>query len=278
MSFNDTPDSPIDAGATILNQGLGEPGFQRAGPLITSDRIRDEYLWGIPLTAPLTGQVLTDPIIKQIIRKAIGDFEISVRIPVSPVLITDKFDYERADDIQFGTRQMTRWPLLQVQKLEALFPGLRDEAGNAYEFPTSWVTPQSDTGLIRIVPNSSSLDNGNVSQENLIRGRALSMFNTKTWPNVWRITYTAGFDFDKVPDIVNDCIGTMAAMRILSMISPVLAPIQSQGIGIDGLSQSTGGPGTQWFAERLQELTAERDRLIGQLKSHYGNSIVLSVW
>lgn len=273
---NDPKDNPVDANATILNQGEGELGFQRSGPIISAEDLRDEYFFGIPLTAPLTGQELSDKVLDKVIRKAVGDFETSVRVPVSPVRAVDKFDYDRGTDLQFSTRQLSRWPLLKVEKLVAVFPGQSEAAG--YDYPTGWVTPQSDSGLIRVVPTNDTILDNDGNPYATLGSRALYMGRINAYPNVWRITYTAGFDFDKIPDIVNDLIGTYAAIRILSMVGPAIFPINSFSSGIDGMSQSTGNGGPQWLSERVQELTADRDRLVMQLKNHYGTNITFTVF
>lgn len=269
-------DSPVPGNAKEFNQGTGEPGLIRAEPLLDIKRFKEEYLFGIPLTSKLTGEKVTNNALKSFIRKGIGDFEVSVRIPVSPVRATDKFDFERADDLQFGTRRLSRWPLLQIEGLQAVLPGRTEE--QTVDYPTSWVNPDGESGMIRITPTSSSLTNADQQFIASTGFRSLAMGNMKAWPNLWRITYTAGFDFDKVPPIVNDLIGVMSAIKFLSILGPVLFPVQSISIGLDGLSQSTGNAGPQFLAQRLQELTAERDRMVPMLKAYYGTDIILSVW
>ena len=277
-------DNPVISGAaTPLNMGLGEPGFDRYGPIIDAQRVKDEYLFGIPLKAALTGQELTDDIIKQIIRKAIGDFETTVRVAVNPVRITDQMDFIRADDGQFGTKKVTRYPVLKVENLKALWPGRNDilsQFGSSQEidYPTSWVSLLGDQGLIRVIPNSGTLVNADVNFLASSAYRSVVLGGLKSWPNMWRITYIAGMNPDQVPDIVNDCIGTMAAIRLLGQLGPAIFPLASHGIGIDGLSQSVATAGPQWLAGRLQELIAERDRAVDALKGYYGTDISFGAW
>lgn len=269
-------DSPVKGGAKELNQGSGEPGFIRSEPLLDVKRFKEEYLFGIPLVSALTQEKVSNNTLKSFIRKGISDFETSVRIPVNPVRSTDWFDFERADDLQFGTRRLNRWPLLQVENLYAVLPGRSEDQGTDY--PTDWVCPDGDTGLIRITPISSSLTNADAQFISSTGFKALAMGTMKSWPKLWRITYTAGFDHDKVPAIVNDLIGIMSAIKFLSQMGPVLFPVNSISIGIDGMSQSTGNAGPQFLAQRMQELQAERERLIPQLKSYFGTDIIMTVW
>lgn len=278
---NDNP--VIQGAATPMFLGTMEPGFkeERVGPILTVERFRNEYLWGIPKKAILTGEELTDDILKQFILKGIGDLEMAVRIAVNPVKIEDRFDFERADDLMFSTRRMTRWPILSVEKLRALWPGRNETLpGQSQEidYPTSWVTLQGDMGLVRIIPNSGTVVNADVSFLASSAYRTAVLGGLKTWPNMWRITYIAGLNFDQIPSTVNDCIGVMAALKLLSMLGPVLFPFNSQSVGIDGMSQSMATPGPMWLQQRMAELAQERDRLVQLLKNYYGTDLYFSVW
>lgn len=294
--FTTGNDNPVTQGrgdSHGTTEGQGEPGFTRFGPLIDIERLKQEYLFGIPLESALTGDKITDETLKNFIKKGVSEFETSVRIPVNPVRIVDRFDFERADDLRFGTRRLTRWPVIKVEALKALWPGRNealaalDKDGNPVggatdtqeiEYPTSWVTLLGDTGLIRIVPNSGSLVNADVNFLASSAFRSVVLGGLKNWPNMWRVIYQAGYERDKVPEVVNDLVGVFAAIKFLSMMGPAIFPVAGQSIGVDGLSQSVSTAGPQWLAGRIKELTAERDRLIDQLKGHYATDINLMPW
>jgi hypothetical protein len=279
-------DNPVISGAaTPLDMGVGDPGFTRTEPLITIERIKDEYLFGIPLVASLTGQELPERVIRQAILKAVGDVETSIHIPVQPVRVTDRFDFERADDIQFGLRQLTKFPVLKIENLKALWPGRNDiMAGidnnqtQEVDYPTSWVTLQGDRGIFRVVPNTGSIVNADASFIASSAYRSIILGGLKSWPNMWRVTYIAGFESEQVPVIVNDLIGVMAAIRLLAMLGPAIFPVNAQAVGIDGMSQSTSTAGPQWLANRVGELNIEKDRLTTSLKAYYGTDVYFSAW
>jgi hypothetical protein len=269
-------DKPIIIDPATKSQGIGEPGFTRSGPILDVDSFKSEYLFGIPLTSPLTGETLSNDTLKKFIRKGIAEFEDAVRIPVTPTMLSEKFDYERADDIQFGTRRLRRWPLIKVTKLEALWPGRVEGQGVAY--PTSWIEADGDTGLIRIVPRSASDVEADVNFVNAYGYQGLVLGNIKSWPALWKIEYVAGFDPDHVPDAVNDLIGIYAAIKLLSQLGPGIFPVNSFSVGIDGMSQGTSTAGPQWLAARLQDLQAQAEKMTAQLKSYYGTDINLMAW
>lgn len=276
-------DNPINANPNgALQQGTGEPGFERTAPLITPDELVEDYLFGIPLVSALTGEQMTEESIKRAISKAVGDAETSVRIPIQPVRTVDQFDYERADDsMGFGTKRLTRFPLLQVEALQACFPGRNPSDPNSYvNYPTQWVVPSGEHGLIRIVPVSGIPTGapGDVNLLPVIGYQGVLASNMKSWPNMWKITYTAGFNYDAIPIIVNDLIGTCAALRILSRLGPVVFPANAVAVGFDGMTQSTSTMGPQFLSQRMQELELERQRLTEAISNHYGSTFHMSVW
>lgn len=273
---NNPKDTIVIGEITDLLQGEGDPGFSRSGPLLDAGTFRTDYLFGVPMKAALTGDIITVEMLKRFIERAVSDFETSVRIPVRPVRITEKFDYERADDLAFGTRQLKRWPVLQIEKLEALWPGRVPGQGAVY--PTDWVELEGDNGLIRIVPRSASSSPTNVNFVSSGGYAGTPIGNFKNWPGLWHLQYTAGFKQDHIPHAVNHLIGIMAAIGLLSQLGPAIFPYSSQSIGIDGMSQGTSSGGPQWLALRMQELIAERERLILSLRSHYGTDIQLAAF
>jgi hypothetical protein len=272
---NDPNDSPVVIDTLRIDMGEGEPGFTRSGPLLDVQRFRDEYLFGVPMKSPLTGQEISEATLKQFIRKGIADFETSVRIPVSPVRLEDRVDYERADDIQFGTKRLRKWPLLKVEKFQALYPGRAE--GQEVNFPTQWVEAD-EIGMLRIIPRSGTDVQLNINFVSTSGYQGISVGPFKNWPNMWHITYIAGFANDKVPDAVNDLIGILAAIKFLSQMGPAVFPMNSYSIGIDGLSQGTGNAGPQWLAGRIADLQAQAEKLTAQLRAHFGTDVILNAW
>jgi hypothetical protein len=274
--MSDPKDRPVIIDAATLDQGIGEPGQARSGPLLDIERFKQEYLFGVPMVSPLTGQEITDETLKQFLRKGVAEFETSVRIPVSPVHLLEKIDYERADDQMFGTKRLRRWPLISVLSLKAQWPGR--VSGQEVPYPTSWIEADGDTGLIRIVPRSGSDVQADVNFISSLGYAGMTLGNVKSWPAMWHIEYTAGFPHDQVPDAVNDLIGVYAAIKFLSQMGPAIFPVNSYSIGIDGMSQGTSNSGPQWLAARLQDLAQQAETMKAQLRAHYGTDIFLQAW
>jgi hypothetical protein len=273
----DPKDNPTNAGQTTLNQGEGEVSFSRVGPLLSPERFKKKFLFGVPMKAALTGEEIDMEDLKDFLYDAISEVEMQCRIPVSPVTIVDKFDFEVSNDRMFSERQLTRHPVIKVTKLAALWPGRQE--GQEYLFPTSWVSVQADSGLVQIVPNSADVQtNADAHFVTSMPYRAMVLGHATQWPNMWRIEYQAGFEHDKIPHAVNSLIGTIAALQLLSQMGPAIFPMNSVSIGLDGLSQGSGSPGPQWLAGRIQDLTQERDRLVQMIRAHYGTDMTMAVF
>jgi hypothetical protein len=93
-------------GATKLT-GAGAAGFSRVDPWMTPDRLKNEFLFGIPLVSLLTGQTLTDIAIKNIIRRAAADVELKCKIDIFPVQRVHREDFDR-------TKYLQGWNQLQL--------------------------------------------------------------------------------------------------------------------------------------------------------------------
>lgn len=275
--MSDPTDKPVIPKHLEENQGDGEPGQTRHGPLLSTEELRDEYLFGVPMKAPLTGQVISDETLKRFIRKAVAEVEQAVRIPVTPVKVVDeKHDFERADDLQFSTRKLMRFPVIQIDAVKALWPGRND--GQEIAFPTQWAELSPETGIVRLIPKTGTTVDSDVNFVFSSGYSGLAFMGMKSWPGMWRFSYTAGFPHDKIPDSINDLIGVIAALKLLSQMGPAIFPLGSYSTGIDGMSQSSSSAGPQWLAGRIKELSEERERMIMQLKQYYGTDITMSVW
>ena len=286
--------NPVKSDTGTMNLGQLEPGFSRVGPLMTSVELKNRFFPGIPLISSLTGEHIPDETLKYYIETAVSDIETSLRVPISPVRIKDSFSFERADDLAFSTRQLTRWPVLKIEKLASLLPGrmdgssipnsdpdndpFNDNSSQELTYPTDWVELQGDSGLIQITPKSGSLVNADISFLASMQARGILLGGIRSWPKFWRVTYIAGFEQDKIPHVVNHLIGTLAALQLLSVLGPILFPAQSFSVSMDGMGQSTATMGPAFLAQRIQELTAERDRLTLQLKSYFATDLSFSIF
>lgn len=94
-------------GSTILS-GEGVAGFDRVEGWLTPDRLRNEFLFGIPLTSTTTKQTMSDDLLKVIIRRAAAHFEVKTKVTVTPQQKFDRIEFDR-------TKYLQGWNQLQLK-------------------------------------------------------------------------------------------------------------------------------------------------------------------
>lgn len=281
---------PLDFEALPGDQTNVGSGFTRVEGWITIDRLKQEYLFGIPLASPVTGQVLTDNTLKNIIAKAAARIELQCNIDVFPVVRVVRQPFDRVkmtqgfNQLKTGVRAIRE--LLEVsirsgnsthtiQNVEYQTDPLNREGTVLYNFPLEWIDPSLlRKGIIHFVPLQSSA-NGLIPG-GLIGGTAAPLFQVLTQltniPGYFFIRYSSGWPENMIPSIVNDLIGIYAAMEVLSLLGPS-NKWNSQSLGIDGSSQGISGPGNQIYSVRMQELTAKADSLVDLIRARFSNKL-----
>jgi hypothetical protein len=150
---------------------------------------------------------------------------------------------------------------------------------NIYQVPADWIeTANFSKNLINVVPllaafGSSSISGSPVGANGQNVGAAFLAIwtaygNAGHVPAYWQIEYTAGMSNKEgqVPIPVNDLIGVITAINVLSIIAPTNL-YNSQSLSQDGISQSSSGPGNNIYARRIDELQAKKDELVAKLKA-----------
>lgn len=246
-----------------------EPGFRRFTTVPTVQDVKDNQLFGVPLVSPLTKEKLKDSTIQSMIYKAISEIEHEIKIFISPVTIKrERINYSWNDFYYaFGWLQLAHRPILEVQKLEVSIPSAFD-AENLVEWPTQWLKTYREHGTVQLVPLTGS---GSILITQVSTGVSfpVRLFNADNFPQFWAVTYRVGFEDGELPFAIAQLIEVMAAMKVLSMLSPVIFPYNSYSLNMDGLGQSVSTPGPQWFQARLQQLDQQKQELMDSIRSFY---------
>lgn len=271
---------------TNSRKGLGSPypenateaARQQVEPLITPDLLKSRHLFGVPLVSaqkdPLTGkqQVMTDDMLADIIEGAVAQAELELKIDIFPVKRQEKQPFDINLYNSFGYFQLAHRPATSVDKLSVTPSNQLD----VYVVPNDWVEgAYLHRGQINIVPLTVAFVQGTYIPQQSSGGAAfLQILGNKAWiPAWWQVEYTSGFPDGMVPRVVNDYIGTLAAMEVLSQLALTYARANSHSLGIDGLSQSVSTPGPQIFKVRLEELEEKRKRIEKKIKAIFGYKI-----
>jgi hypothetical protein len=247
-----------------------QPGVSRFNPIPTATDIRQHKLFGIPLKSSLTNEEIQDSTIDYYIKSAISEIEHMLDMSITPVRYTEKHDYRRFNFVwNYAYLKLDHPNILNVEKFELSFSN-NDDTSGFVQFPLEHVHVMPQEGVVQLVPAfGTSLSGFLLSAFSGTQFHALRATGLNDFPGGVRVTYTCGFDFDKVPAVICELIETIAAIKVLSILGPILFPQTSISIGIDGTSQSTGGFGPKHLNDRLDQLEKERERQLDAVKGYY---------
>lgn len=167
-------------------------------------------------------------------QNAVRKLETICDITVLPTTFTDEeHDYHVKDYVQWGFLRLFRVPVIKVMKLKGQFP-----ATGAVDFPTSMIQIRADCGQLNLVATRGSLAQVTVGQG----GDYLQLLNggISQLPNMWLVSYEAGFDMNNIPRMIVEAIAKLACIDILTILSDVVRPLglSSESTSMDGASQS----------------------------------------
>ena len=252
MARSKTPEqSPWPARYT--NQ---EGDVNRYTSLPTPTVLKTTALFGIPLRSALTGEEVTDDALQHYINVAIGEIESEFDLYINPVEFYDRYDYD-AEMFRhsFAFLQLKHPNVLDVDQVDLSFSNEPDT--EIVEFPMEFVYVNHQEGNLQLVPAyGTSFSGFLLSAFSGAQYHALkaTLQNGGKFPGGIWVKYRCGFKEDEVPAAVAGLIESLAAYKLLSMLGPVLFPLNSVGISIDGVSQSTGSMGPQFLATRMGDL------------------------
>lgn len=254
-------------------------GLERLEPIIGVDDLKTRFLFGIPLVSqisdPITKKkaILQDSQVNDIIDSAIQKIEHDLYIDIYAVERKERYPFDGPEFLQFGYIKAEHCPIYALSSMTITAPNNAD----IYQVPLDWISPAYFLkGQINVVPwlaNSQTISGFTPTGADS-GAFFLSVLGTNMqMPAYWQIVYTSGFPDAMVPRVINDLIGATAAIDILSMLGATFARVNSQSIGLDGISESLSGPGPNLFATRIQDLQLQRERYIGKVKGMFGKKL-----
>jgi DNA-binding transcriptional regulator YbjK len=266
------------------------------------EQLKNRFMFGIPLVAPITKQKLTDDMIQDAITRATNQVEKDLKLEVFSTVKRSRlpFDYALYQsaiwcEVPFG-------PIQSVIRLcicsadyqytdDPSDPNLANNAESQYpsgqtlfQIPPNWIdlshAAQKKVFVNPISPLAVSTISTGVAA-NQLGYYALSLIGassqTGMLPAFWTVEYLAGLSTSggQLPVVVNEVIGAKAAILLLGMLYP-LYRTTSQSLSIDGLGQSVGNQFAQFLKQRLEDLTAQYNDVIKSIKTMYGQKIFAS--
>lgn len=214
--------------------------YNRKGePIITVDKLKSTYLFGVIIRNRETNENFGEEAYQQYINNAISMLEHYLDISISPVKNFEEFrDYRLNDYADYGYLQLNNYPVKCIRKIDLVyFRDGNNEPISVQQIPNSWLRLQAHDGIVRMIPNGAFPGNLQISQTGAFFPELL---RAQLVPHSWRITYDYGFDPGCVPTLLNQAIGTIAAIQSLIVGGHLIlgAGIAATSISLDGLAQS----------------------------------------
>lgn len=273
--YNTTGSKPSLGDLSLM--GAVDSSWSRLQPLITPGQLRSRHLKGLTLISgqrDLKGklQEFTDDDLQGIIIEAVGLAETELGMDIFPTQHVEKMPFDANEFRALGYFVVKHRPVSSIEDL-TVTPA---NGVDIYRVPIDWIeSAYLAMGQFNIIPiNIATVGGGFVPASASQTGGGaffLSILGQRPWiPAFWQVKYTTGWNDGRLPIMLNQLIGTVAAMEVLSMLATTYARVTSHSTGIDALSQSVSGPGPQIFMQRMQELAAKRTFLVNKIKTNYG--------
>lgn len=261
--YIDTDDDTLsDASDSVAGSGLAIQS------VLTVPQLKQRYLFGVDLTDD-AGNPLPDEVFQFYILSAIAWLEHELDINVLPTTYERELaDYYRGDYQQFTIVQLENYPVLSIEEFAVEYPS----GQNVIVFPDEWLRLDRHHGLLRVVPTAGTLSEILIGQG----GSFLpAIYNGMDHlPDLFAISYTAGFEDGELPFNLLDLIGKVASFGPFNIFGDLIAGagIATVSLSIDGLSQSIGTTSSatnSGYGARLIQYQKEVKDWIPKLRRYY---------
>ena len=279
----------------VAEDGLGfEGAMNRFRAFPTPNDVFKMALLGLPKTLTLTNEVLVPDDCAVFLENAITEIEMSMNMDITPVDRFSSHDYiDGMFESNFSGLRLPRWPAYQIRYMMMKFPHTQtipkiigddnpQQTGpqnpnsyQTYTIPPGWVSLRNNT--VNVVAAFGTVT---VSTDQSAIASAGGIFNYITGfgrgayqPAMIEVAYSSGFVNDRMPNSVHDLIVTLATIRFLENIFPVLIPYQNVSASIDGVSQSATINIHQLLIQRIGFLQAQFKKKASAIYGNFGKNM-----
>jgi hypothetical protein len=233
---------------------------------------KDQFLWGIPLCNPVTGQKISDDMFKQKLLSSQHFVEEYLGVKLFKQIILENKDFVRDEYLQWGFIKTS----FQINEPLELTGNLNNQ--EQIKWPKEWLSTKQSSDNMRF-PQLYIMPNGENNSVTTFLGTTTNQFfntqHARIIPNYWKIKYCTGFD--KIPADLIETIGKIATVSILPVIEMSIGGVgggmfglASQSLSLDGLSQSVSkSNGGNIFQSRLKQYGDELLKDLARLRSIY---------
>jgi hypothetical protein len=205
--------------------------------IMTVAEVKQNFLFGIPLTSPLTGATMSDGAIRYMIDAATDWLERELNISIRQRYWNqERHDYVSTDYLNYGLMRLNHVPILKVTEYLVIYP----DTGQTTQLPLDWVQMDMEglNGVTQLVPGVGSAQSYIIGMGN---NMLPMIFKTADYlPDLFKISYYSGFPNNKTPQNITQVIGKKVQIDVLTQISNMLLGygVVNQSIAIDGASQN----------------------------------------
>jgi hypothetical protein len=248
--------------------------MQRVEPLLTPELLVSRFLKAQEkdIKAKYTPEELKDQI-----SRAANEFELLTGLKISKVQDTERLPFDRDLYRSFVYMKTKHGPILSVEEIE-----IQSSNGeNIYKLPADWIevgyAHQRQLNLVPILSifGAAGLQDGQASNAGLIFLQAINNFQ---WlPSFFTVKYTYGLSNTEgeIPISVNEVIGAIAAIELLSDLQSA-NKYNSTSVSQDGISQAASSAGPKIYTQRIEDLEKKKERTMAKLKAVFSNKYFLS--
>ena len=274
MDFRDTGQKTSGTAVYPVHAQQTSGLLTRCEPLLDVNKFKRLFLTGIPLRLR-TGGFITDQDIKERLNWAMNEAELMIGSTLTREAFMHKVPFDYPLYKSYIHVMAEKGPIISLESLAIVSA----DNNNIFSIPPTWVECTNfSKRLINVIPLLAAYG---VNQVGGAVGNAgiafLTVMDGLNWvPAYWQINYTAGLSNTEgqVPIPVNELIGTIAAIDLLSMIAATFI-FNSQSQSQDGISQSSSGPGPNVYVRRIEDLEKKREVLKKQLRSIFSNRYLI---
>lgn len=257
--------------------------LRRSEPFLTPELLKTRYLLGVPLQLA-NGDKFTDEILTDRIMMAMNESEAQLGTTITREEFVDKLPFDWSLFKSFIHIKPRHKPIISLEDLSIV--ASNDEI--IFQLPSVWVDmANASIGQLNVIPLLAAFGATSTTGSPItVNGAGAGVAFLAIWgaagnsqqnpPSYWQVTYSAGLSNreGQVPTIVNQLIGTNAAINLLSEIAQSYIAT-SQTLSQDGISQGSSGLGPRTYALRIEELTKNRDELIRKIKGIFSTKYVI---
>lgn len=256
--------------------------LRRTEAFLTPELFINRYLLGIPYFI-FDQKLFTPDVLKDRIMMAMNETEAQLGTTVTREEFVDKLPFDWSLYKSFIHIKPRHSPIISLESLAIV--ASNDEI--IFQVPSVWIDmANASIGQLNVIPLLAAFGATNASGTPITatnQGAGVAFLAiwgasgaTNQVPSYWQVTYSAGLSNreGQVPVIVNQLIGTNAAINLLSQLAQIWITT-SQSQSQDGISQSSSTLGPRVFALRIEELIKNRDELISKIKGIFAKKYVI---